>query len=95
MEKREERSLYYQCSPLSQHQLLLAESKQGAGLNVSSDHSHWSEMPDMQREGGGRGGGVSEGGRVRRKLNYRRRRRKDTDKRKKKTVTNKQQKKTL
>lgn len=23
----------------------------GAGLNVSSDHSHWSEMPDMQREG--------------------------------------------
>lgn len=43
--------------------LLLAKTKQGAGLNVSSDHSHWPEMPDMHegRSGEGGGGGVSEG----------------------------------
>lgn len=33
-----------------QNQLLLANFWKEAGLRVSSDHSHWSEMLDMQKE---------------------------------------------
>lgn len=69
-------------APLSQHQLLLAETKQGGG-------SQQLQRPQplvrkaWHAEGGGRKGRWCEQGRVRRKLKYRRRKRKDTDKREK------------
>lgn len=56
----------------------MTETKQRAGLNISSHHSHWSEMPDMQREGG-----RCERGRQSEE-ETKKKRRKDTDKREKK-----------
>lgn len=58
-----------------QNQLLLANIWKEAGLRVSSDHSHWSEMPDMQKEEGGSERGGAEGKEEEEEEN-------DTDKRK-------------
>lgn len=45
-DRNKRRKINYQSDPS-------ANTKQGAGLSSSSNHSHWSERPDMQREGGG------------------------------------------